>query len=114
MYLALLAGGQLIKKIVKKTLGLSSEDGLAVFRFPEGKHDIKKKFMDNINAMDLSREQKDMIIKEKIRIFQMNNAIASTVKTTFSSSQRLIKLIVIIVLLWFFLLYVFCRFAGLI
>ena len=114
MYLALLAGGQIIKKIVKRTLGLQDDNGLAIFTFPEGKHQLKKQFMDNINALDLSREEKDRIIEEKLRVFQMNNAIASNVKASFSSSKRLLKFLFAIVIIWIVLFYLFCRFVGLV
>ena len=101
MYLALLAGGQIIRKIVKKTLGLSGHEGLAIFDFAdsdESRLQLKKKLMKSINELKLDRDEKDKILTEKMRVFAMNNAIASNVKPTFSSFSRLLKIILIIII----------------
>ena len=100
MYLALLAGGQIIRRIVKTTLGLQGMEGLAIFEFSEevSKHQTKRRFKENINNLKLTQEQRDQIIAEKIRCFQMNNAIANNVKPTLASFRRLIQFFTLILL----------------
>ncbi len=68
MWLALLAGGQIIKKVIKKTLGISGPDGLAIYDFPEGlqRQEMRKLFLQTINDIQLDRKQKDAIIQEKV------------------------------------------------
>ena len=92
MYLALLAGGQIIKKVVKRTLGISGSDGLAIFDFPIDRVTLKNRIIKNINALELSEEEKTEIIQEKLLIFKMNNDIASSIKPTVGSYSRLLKL----------------------
>jgi len=97
MYLALLAGGMMIKKIVKKTLGLPGKDGLAVFDMVDvtGKTDLRKEFKAHINSIPLSREDKERIIEEKKRCFQMNNSLANNVKPNMHSYSRIMKLLLV-------------------
>ena len=98
MYLALMAGGQIMKRIVKRTLGVD-EAGLAIFDFQEvGKVQLKSQFKDSVNQLPLSRDQKDLIVAEKIRCFQMNNAIAQNVKATLSSYLRILKFLALLLL----------------
>jgi heme oxygenase len=111
MYLALLAGGQIIKRIVRRTLGLSDENGLAIFEF-EGvnRKEMKEQFLHNINCMELSRSQKDKIIEEKFLCFQMNNALADSIELRPSSFKRLLFFFLFFVLGLFFILLVFVKF----
>ena len=101
MYLALLAGGQIIRRIVKKTLGIPGPDGLALFDFPAdvNKKELRQSIIDGMNGLPLSRDVKDAIIAEKIKVFQMNNAIAASVKTSLKHYRRIIKLIIIFLIL---------------
>ena len=98
MYLALLAGGQIIKKIVKKTLGLSGDDGMALFDFSQvNRSELRKEFCSTINGLNLSRREKDDIVSEKVLIFKMNNAIVNSIQPQWSSYLRLAKLFTIFV-----------------
>ncbi len=109
MYLALLAGGQIIRRIVKRTLGLSGEAGLAIFHYgDESKLKLKSFIIDTINGLELTREEKDAILQEKYRCFRMNNDIANSIKPTMASYQRIVKLVLALltlILLVLFLLY---------
>ena len=100
MYLALVAGGSIIKKIVKKTLGLSNDDGLAIFEF-EGtnRSELRKHIYSAINGLELDRITKDEIIQEKMRVFLMNNKIASSISPSVRSFARLFKFILLFILL---------------
>ena len=109
MYLALLSGGQIIRRIVKRTLGLTSDEGLSVFNYePDSKLKLKAYIIDTIDKLELSREDKDCILKEKIKCFQMNNAIANSIKPSLASYKRIIQLsiaVLTILLIIFVLLY---------
>ena len=95
MYLALLAGGQIIRKIVKKTLGISGDGGLEVFSFAAvDRTELRQRLKTIIDNLELRPDEKESIISEKIRIFQMNNAIAGNIKVSWSSYRRLIRFIV--------------------
>ena len=108
MYLALLAGGQIIKRIVRKTLGLPNEEGLAIFDFPgSDRKDVKDHLKYNINCLELTRSQKDMILKEKRLCFQMNNAIAESVQLKPSSFKRLLMLLILLLAGFFLILFLF-------
>ena len=109
MYLALLAGGQQLKTLIRRTIGLSGDRGTAIFVFPEGKHILKKDFKDTINALPLTRSQKDEIVVEKRRVFKLNNEIANQVKPQLASAQRLIKLVVFFLVALCVILYVLYR-----
>jgi len=90
MYLALLAGGQIIKRIVRRTLGLEKGSGLCVFEFDDSSRlDMKRKFMDSINRLPLSREDKEAIIEEKVIVFRMNNLIVEGIRPTLINYKRL-------------------------
>ena len=109
MYLALLAGGQIIRRIVKKTLGIPGPDGLAVFDFPDdvNKKELRQHIIDGINQLHLSRDVKDAIIAEKIRVFQMNNAIARNVETSLRHYRRIMLFLLLFVVLLLLATYVF-------
>lgn len=111
MYLALLAGGQMIKKVVKKTLGLSGEEGLEIFNFKVAdRTELRKQIKDTIDELELSTDLKEAIVNEKLQIFRMNNAIACSIETSWSNYWRLAKLsimvaavpIVSVLLFWIF------------
>jgi heme oxygenase len=96
MYLALLAGGQIIKRIVKKTLGLTDEQGLDLFNFDAVERtELRRSIKATIDGLQLSRQQKDAIIEEKIRVFRMNNAIANNIQTSWVHYKRIFKFVVL-------------------
>ena len=109
MYLALLSGGQIVRRIVKRTLGLNSNQGLMVFSYdPDIKLKLKSHIIDTINQLDLTREEKDAIVREKIRCFKMNNAIANSIRPTLASYKRITQLsiaVLTVLLIIFILLY---------
>lgn len=93
MYLALLAGGAMLKRIVKKTLGLSDNQGLALFSFGSeavNKTGLRKRIKESINRIELSKQEKEAIVEEKNRVFQMNNSIANSLPVTLSSFRRVL------------------------
>ena len=101
MFLAILAGGQIISRILKRTLGLPDDEGLAIFQFEHcKKSELKELFKNGINEIQLDRETKDRIIAEKCRVFEMNNQIVSNVKPSLRSYKRIGKFLLIILVLF--------------
>lgn len=91
MYLALTAGGQILKSLIKRTLGLSGDHGLSIFEFADVKHqELRKLIVDRINSLDLSQVERETIVKEALRIFEMNNTLAGDVTLSWRSSKRLV------------------------
>lgn len=98
MYLALTAGGQILKSLIKRTLGLSGEYGLSVFEFPDVKHqELRKLIVDRINSLELSQVEREAVVKEAQRIFELNNTLARDVRVSWKSSRRLVLFTSIIV-----------------
>ncbi len=86
MYSAILAGGTIIKRIVKMTYGLKSDDGVQIFVLPYNDDFTNSKVVHNklkhvVNhEMQLSEDHKQQIIDESLQVFLLNNALAATVK----------------------------------
>lgn len=100
MYLAILSGGYILKKLITNSLGISGEDGgVAGLEIPPGatraqlKHHIKS----SIDQMDLDPDLKERIVQEKISIFRRNNTIVASIKPTWSSGARIFKLLSVFV-----------------
>lgn len=98
MYLALTAGGQILKGLIRRTLGLSGDNGLGIFEFSDLKHqELRKLILERINGLELSQVERDAIIQEAVRIFQMNNSLAANVKLSWRSSRRLALITLVVV-----------------
>ena len=64
MYLALLAGGQIMKRIVKKTLGVSGDHGLDLFEFKTvNRTELRQQIKTLIDNLELSIEEKIVLWK---------------------------------------------------
>jgi len=94
MYMALLAGGQIIKKIVQKSLGMSGDEGLSIFEFDTvNSKELRALITDSINNMEFTRDQKDRIIREKIAVFGMNNSIVNSIQPSLRNFGRIGKFV---------------------
>ena len=103
-YAGILAGGQIIKKIVQKALGLSknSDDGVQCFCMNDKviAPKIVMARMKNILNEDISltEEQRQRVIDEGVEVFRRNNALVNTIHTTSAwadASQACLKRIVL-------------------
>ncbi len=115
MYLGVLSGGQIIKRIVRRTLGLDStnpDQGLAIFTF-ENKVKVKSFIIDTINQLELTQEEKDAILREKMRCFRMNNAIANGIQpASVASYMRLAFLLLGVVVVMVAMVAVLYKFVS--
>ena len=103
-YAGILAGGQFIKKIVQKALGLSkgSDDGVQCFCMSDKTIAPKivmarmKKILNE--DISLTKEQRQGVIDEGVEVFRRNNALVNTIHTTSAwvdASQACLKRILL-------------------
>lgn len=86
MYMAIFAGGFIIKKMVKQAFSLQNDDdGVQVFCIAteSNSKSIRNKLKHIINIdMKICEEDCQRIVKESPRVFKQNNAVIATVQTT--------------------------------
>jgi len=86
-----------MKKIVKKTLGLSGDSGLDLFDFKTiDRAELRKQIKSEIDNLELSTEERDSIVNEKIRIFYMNNMIAGSISVKWANYRRIVQFTIIV------------------
>ncbi|DBA04412.1 TPA: hypothetical protein N0F65_010008 [Lagenidium giganteum] len=89
MYLAVLAGGNIIKKLVKRSLAPPDGEGLHTFEFEvKSRMSLKNALKDKVNALALDDDTKQRILQESIQVFRRNNQ-ASTNHSAPSQSTTL-------------------------
>ena len=89
-YAGILAGGQIIRRIVQKALGLSkdSDDGVQCFCMsdktvaPKILMSRMKKILNEDIAITCTEEQHQRIVDEGVEVFRRNNALVNTIHTT--------------------------------
>ena len=101
MYMGLLAGGRIVRGWLQSAMGLQGDEGLAIFDFAE-LGDVKafrKRFSEGLNALQLTREEKERVIAEKKKVFEMNNRILKEAAQSALYKRQVIFMIARIVLL---------------
>ncbi|KAJ0402341.1 hypothetical protein ATCC90586_006537 [Pythium insidiosum] len=73
MYTALLAGGQMVRKMVKRSFDLKETTGLEVFEFTKNRLAIRTTIKDRIDSVAIDETKRKLIMDESLRIFDMNN-----------------------------------------
>jgi heme oxygenase len=96
MYSAILSGGAMIRPMVKRAYGLKTDEGVQMFmiahddEFPNSKS-VQKKMKQILNEdMQLSEDDKQLILTESPKVFARNNALVASVKDTaiFATTSR--------------------------
>lgn len=87
MYGAIMAGGTMIKRLVKRAFSLKSDQGVEMFvmqlegfkykNIKEFRNDMQSKLNDE---MSLTEEEEELILKEAPQVFIRNNDLVATVK----------------------------------
>lgn len=98
MFLASFSGGKTIRGIVKKTLGLRGDEGLAFFDYGEmNRRRLRAEYKEKLRSIDseLDCETKQKIIEETKLVLAMNNSIAAQVQITNSGISKLLKMLFI-------------------
>lgn len=87
MYGAIMAGGAVIKRIVKGAFSLKTNEGVEMFGMSFDGSDYKnvKEFRNHMRAkldeeIKLSQSEQELILKEAPMVFVRNNALVATVK----------------------------------
>lgn len=87
LYAGILAGGQIIKRMVQKAMGLKKlgQEGVEIFCLPDGT--IAKLFMKEYKKifneeLDLTEEEEARVMKEGNEVFRLNNVLVETIKGT--------------------------------
>jgi len=112
MYLAMLAGGQIMKRIVKKTLRLSGDEGLQIFQFKGmDRKQLRDQIKTTIDSLELSRTTKDAIAEENIRCFRMNIQIVKALPLNWGHFQNLAVLVAVVMVIFVAYLYWYGMFS---
>jgi heme oxygenase len=80
MYMAIFAGGFIIKKIVTKSMKLTSEKGVQAFVFEADPKVVRETLKDTINNMHLTKDEEDLLMEEGPKVFLKNDALVEVVK----------------------------------
>mmetsp|Transcript_12501 Transcript_12501/g.31697 ORF Transcript_12501/g.31697 Transcript_12501/m.31697 type:complete len:253 (+) Transcript_12501:108-866(+) len=115
MYFAILSGGQLLRPIIRTGLRIPSDcdDGLDIFNF-DGIKDItafKEEYINVLNSLELSRQQKDDVIEEKKKVFEFNNRLVSAIRNHAQFRSKAYMLVFYLAILAMFLVAVLLYFV---
>lgn len=83
MYMAVLAGGYIIRKMVKRTMGLKNDEGVRALSFPPGVDckALRSSLKQCMNEeMDFSEDQEERVLEESVKLFELNNRLVATVQ----------------------------------
>jgi len=80
MYMAIFAGGFIIKKTVMKTMRLSSEEGVQAFVFETPPNRVRDNLKQIFNDMNLSAAQEEIVIREGPKVFMRNDALMENLR----------------------------------
>ncbi|KAL4128733.1 hypothetical protein PRNP1_007853 [Phytophthora ramorum] len=79
MYMAILAGGMMIKKLVKRSFKPPEGDGLNAFAFDvKSNKALRDTIKDKINAVPYDEATKKLILVESMNCFKMNNQVVGS------------------------------------
>ncbi|RLN91534.1 hypothetical protein BBJ28_00015803 [Nothophytophthora sp. Chile5] len=91
MYMAMLAGGQMIEKMVKTSFSPPEGEGLNAFAF-----NVKSR-MDKINAIPHDEATKALMLQESVNCFKMNNQVVRSLDGAGNQFARfLLKWVVVL------------------
>mmetsp|Transcript_35322 Transcript_35322/g.67533 ORF Transcript_35322/g.67533 Transcript_35322/m.67533 type:complete len:293 (-) Transcript_35322:325-1203(-) len=83
MYMALLSGGQILRRIQSTAMGLKQEEGGKIFHFLEiptiQQATFKKNLARELDSLNIDVETKERLILEKRSLFPRNDAIVKAV-----------------------------------
>lgn len=82
MYMAIFAGGYLIRKMVKKAMGLTSDEGVQALSFSSevDTRTLRTRFKQCVNdELHLSEEQQKRFLEESSYLFASNNKLVATI-----------------------------------
>lgn len=77
LYMGLFFGGAIVKGWVARAFGIVKGDGVRIFEFDQvsDRDRFVVRYRETLNSIALTREEKDLVIDRKKRVFQCNDAI---------------------------------------
>ncbi len=87
-YLGDLSGGQILKRVAARALGIEGTAGLDFYEFPEieSPKDFKDKYRKALDELPVSDSEKEEIVKEANQVFLLNQRIFDELEETLISS----------------------------
>ncbi|TYZ57745.1 hypothetical protein PybrP1_001243 [[Pythium] brassicae (nom. inval.)] len=80
MYTALLVGGQMMRKFVKKSFEPPAGEGLNIFDFgSKSKMALRSALKDTVNAVECDAATRQQLLAESLKCFEMNNQIVRSI-----------------------------------
>lgn len=79
MYMAILAGGQIIKKMARRTMNLPKDQGTALLDVAQGVNRgiLRKRIKERLNALVLDKEMEQALLDESSVLFALNNKVVA-------------------------------------
>ena len=117
LYMGLLSGGQILsaKKRISRQKGEESK-GDEIFKVdkPHTVSSLKKRIRESMEDIseNLDEETKENILKEGVKVFELNNSLIHSVKGVDEAFWRLTKRVVIIAILVLFISYLIAKFFA--
>lgn len=89
-YLGDLSGGQVLGRITQKSLGLKTGEGLAFFSFPgvSSPNLFKQLYRSRMNSIELTKEQREEVLQEATRAFELNIEVFDDLQNLLSISEN--------------------------
>uniref|UniRef100_A0A3B1JR24 Heme oxygenase n=1 Tax=Astyanax mexicanus TaxID=7994 RepID=A0A3B1JR24_ASTMX len=89
-YLGDLSGGQVLGRITQKSLGLKTGEGLAFFSFPgvSSPNLFKQLYRGRMNSIELTKEQREEVLQEATRAFELNIEVFDDLQNLLSISEN--------------------------
>ncbi|XP_071395248.1 heme oxygenase-like [Centroberyx affinis] len=89
-YLGDLSGGQVLGRITQKSLGLKSGEGLSFFSFPgvSSPNLFKQLYRSRMNGIELTEEERNGVLEEAVRAFELNIQVFDDLQKMLSVTQR--------------------------
>ncbi|KAG6623425.1 Heme oxygenase [Phytophthora cinnamomi] len=113
MYMAILAGGMMIKKLVKKSFKPPEGEGLHAFAFDiKSNKALRETIKDKINAVPTDEEKKKLILVESVTCFKMNNQLVRSLDGTGNHVMKFIAKWVVVIALLIATYFAFARSAN--
>ncbi|XP_029361412.1 heme oxygenase [Echeneis naucrates] len=89
-YLGDLSGGQVLGRIVQKSMGLKSNDGLSFFAFPgvSSPNLFKQLYRSRMNSVELTEEERNGVLEEAVRAFEFNIQVFDELQKMLSVTEN--------------------------
>jgi heme oxygenase len=112
MYMGMLFGGRAIRVWCQRAFRQKTADGTRSFRFDETIADsaaFRARYFDALNSLTLSREERDAIIEQKCKVFDMNGQLFAELRASKPYRLRVITILMVAVFCMFIVWAIFTQ-----